>query len=48
MRAIPAMVQNRKHLAIFKNAGAVGKNNVKSLHELGIEENSVIKRLLNL
>lgn len=48
MSAIPAMVQNHKHLSVLKNAGAVGKDNAKTLHELGMEENIVLKRLLKL
>lgn len=48
MSAIPSMVQNHKHLSVLKNAGAVGKDNAKSLSELGMVENAVIKRLLKL
>lgn len=48
MSTIPVMVQNRKHLKLFKDAGAIGRANAITLDEIGISENIVIKRLINL
>jgi len=42
MSAIPA-IKHAKLIRAFNNAGAVGKGNAKSLDEIGIKMNQVLK-----
>jgi len=44
--AIPA-IKRAKLIRAFNNAGAVGKGNAKSLDEIGIKMNQILKFYLN-
>lgn len=48
MSIIPIVVQNKKCLHAFKEAGAVGEAQAKTLAEIQVKDGRVLKRLLKL